>query len=62
MAKIEKAQKPEPEIYPDAWSRFERATDVVVKAPPQHRTAKPKKASRKAGAVKQKRRANKNSL
>jgi hypothetical protein len=22
----------------DAWSRFERAVDVVAKSPPQHRT------------------------
>lgn len=25
------------EIRPDAWSRFERAVDVVAKSPPQHR-------------------------
>ena len=25
---------------PDAWAAFERAVDVVVKAPPQHRSAK----------------------
>ena len=29
------------ELEPDAWSRFERAVDVVVKSPPQHRV-KPK--------------------
>jgi hypothetical protein len=33
--------KPEVELQPDAWSRFERAVDVVAKSPPQHR-AKPK--------------------
>lgn len=27
------------EMEADAWSAFERAVDVVVKAPPQHRTA-----------------------
>jgi hypothetical protein len=32
------------ELHPDAWARFERATDVVVKAPPQHRVAKKKEA------------------
>jgi hypothetical protein len=36
------------ELEPDAWERFERAVDVVVKSPPQHRTkankAKPKRA------------------
>jgi hypothetical protein len=35
----------------DNWSAFERAVDVVVKAPPQHRTKtappKPKKALKK---------------
>jgi hypothetical protein len=25
------------ELHPDAWERFERAADVVVKSPPQHR-------------------------
>jgi hypothetical protein len=29
------------EPAPDAWERFEKAMDKVVKAPPQHRTAKP---------------------
>jgi hypothetical protein len=24
-------------LLPDAWSRFERAVDVVAKSPPQHR-------------------------
>jgi hypothetical protein len=28
------------ELQPDAWSRFERAIDVVAKSPPQHRVAK----------------------
>ena len=37
----------ETEFHPDAWARFERATDVVVKAPPQHRVAKKKKAKAK---------------
>lgn len=31
------------EMQPDAWSRFERAVDVVAKSPPQHRPSKPKK-------------------
>jgi hypothetical protein len=31
-------QKKELELHPDAWQRFERAVDVVVKSPPQHRT------------------------
>jgi hypothetical protein len=25
-------------LEPDAWERFERAVDIVVKSPPQHRT------------------------
>jgi hypothetical protein len=28
------------EVVPDAWSRFERAVDVVAKSPPQHRIKK----------------------
>jgi hypothetical protein len=28
------------EFYPDAWERFERTVDRVVKAPPAHQTAK----------------------
>ena len=37
-------------IDPDAWARFERALDVVVKAKPMHRTApkaKPQKAKKR---------------
>jgi hypothetical protein len=41
------AKKPELELEPDAWQRFERAVDVVAKSPPQHRAAKKTKA--KAG-------------
>jgi hypothetical protein len=26
------------EFYPDAWERFERSVDKVIKAPPVHRT------------------------
>lgn len=28
------------ELEPDAWERFEKAVDVVVKAPPKHANAK----------------------
>jgi hypothetical protein len=28
------------ELHKDAWSRFERAIDVVAKSPPQHRKSK----------------------
>jgi len=31
----------------EAWSRFERAVDVVAKSPPQHRTKEKTKASPK---------------
>jgi hypothetical protein len=36
----------EREQHVDAWSRFERAVDVVAKSPPQHR-AKAKKSPKK---------------
>jgi len=44
------------EEYPDAWSRFERAVDVVAKSPPQHRVKeKPaKKSKRRASSSKPK--------
>ena len=47
------------ELEPDAWARFERAVDVVMKSPPQHRSAadkpKPKRKARKSnGAQKRK--------
>ena len=29
------------ELHPDAWERFEKTFDKVVKSPPAHRTAKP---------------------
>jgi hypothetical protein len=34
------------ELHPDAWQRFERATEVVAKSPPQHRVAKKKVAKK----------------
>jgi hypothetical protein len=34
------------ELHPDAWERFERATGVVAKSPPQHRVAKKKPAKK----------------
>jgi hypothetical protein len=33
-------QKEKIEFEKDAWSRFERAVDVVAKSPPQHRKSK----------------------
>jgi hypothetical protein len=35
------------DLEPDAWSRFERAVDIVAKSPPQHRTTKKKVAPKK---------------
>jgi hypothetical protein len=29
------------ELHPDAWERFERNVQKVMKAPPVHRTGKP---------------------
>src|SRR5579863_1770853 len=29
------------DLHPDAWARFERTFDKVVKSPPVHRTGKP---------------------
>jgi hypothetical protein len=48
MAAIKKSPAKEIELEPDAWQRFERAVDVVVKSPPQHRE-KPKRKARKVG-------------
>jgi hypothetical protein len=38
----DKAILPEVEIQPDAWEKFERAVDNVVKGGPQHKTGKSK--------------------
>jgi len=41
------------ELASNAWSRFERAVDVVAKSPPQHRTKKKvkrRKAKRRKSA------------
>jgi hypothetical protein len=45
MAKKAKAEKVE--FEPDAWERFERAVKVVAKSPPQHRTSKKKRKTKK---------------
>ena len=37
MAKPKPRPLPEIETLPDAWERFERAVDVVVKEKPKHR-------------------------
>jgi hypothetical protein len=44
------------ELHPDAWSRFERAVDVVAKSPPQHRVKgkSAKKSKRRASSSKTK--------
>jgi hypothetical protein len=45
MAKLAPSKKTTSkiELEPDAWSRFERAVDVVAKSPPQHRKKKEKR-------------------
>jgi hypothetical protein len=52
MAKISKSSDPALEISSDAWSRFERAVDVVAKSPPQHRV-KSKKSPKKKNKKKE---------
>jgi hypothetical protein len=42
-----KSKATEAELTAEAWSRFERAVDVVAKSPPQHRTKEKPKASQK---------------
>jgi hypothetical protein len=49
MAKISTESR-KIELHPDGWQRFERAMSVVVKAPPQHRKAKPKRKPSKKNA------------
>jgi hypothetical protein len=42
------------ESSPDAWEKFERAVDTVVKAPPQHKVSakkQPKKDSEDGGPL-----------
>jgi len=34
------------ELHPDAWERFERTVDKVIKGDPVHRTGKPTGANR----------------
>jgi len=40
-------QKKDNELHLNAWSRFERAVDVVAKSPPLHRTKKKKSHSKR---------------
>jgi hypothetical protein len=35
-----KPKPPDIELHPDAWERFEKAVDVVMRSPPKHRTKK----------------------
>jgi hypothetical protein len=48
MAKFSKRDTPISDVHPDAWSRFERAVDVVAKSPPQHRSKKKSKIKKSA--------------
>jgi hypothetical protein len=45
-------KKPEIELAPDAWPRFERLIKDAAKAGPQHREAAKPKRRTKAGARK----------
>ena len=51
-----KDQKPAPnpddiELHPDAWQRFEKAFDTVMKAKPKPRSSKPKERPASKGRV-----------
>jgi hypothetical protein len=35
-----KPKPPDIELHPDAWERFEKAVDVVMRSPPKHRKKK----------------------
>lgn len=53
MATPRKPDELDIEVHPDAWERFERAVDVVMKSPPKHQSApprKPKEPTRDQGA------------
>jgi hypothetical protein len=39
------------EVHPDAWERFEKAFDTVMKAKPKPRSAKPKERPASKGRV-----------
>ena len=41
------AKSSKDEMHADAWSRFERAVDVVAKSTPQHRTKEKKSPKKK---------------
>jgi len=40
------SKQSEIELHPDAWARFERAVDTVIKSGPMHRPAKERPASK----------------
>jgi len=46
--KVPAKEPHQPELKSDAWSRFERAVDVVAKSPPQHRAKPPIKKKEKS--------------
>jgi hypothetical protein len=54
MAKESNSRKDRPELYPDAWPRFERFIREVAKAGPQHGTAKAKSKRTKSPKAKKK--------
>jgi hypothetical protein len=46
MGEKKKSDDKPMEVAPDAWERFERAVDVVIKAKPKHRPSKERAASK----------------
>jgi hypothetical protein len=37
---MQKSKKPEIDLRPDGWERFERAVDIAVTTPAKHRAAR----------------------
>jgi hypothetical protein len=53
MAKSDEKPPPEIEVHPDAWERFEKAFDTVMKAKPKPRSAKPTQKPKERSASKE---------
>jgi len=47
VSKEKDPPKPDVEGTPEAWDRFERAVDVVIKAKPKHKVASKKNAAKR---------------
>jgi hypothetical protein len=55
-----KKPRPEIELQPDAWERFDRFVRDIAKGGPQHRTASKPKANRAKSPERKRRSASKN--